>query len=177
MGAPWHTVVELIRGLRSTPAQDLSNNGEKRVRAPDAWDVATFGGDNFVKDDFIGNHHREIGNSRTIEHPFHEIPRRNPLPRTRGIFFRVCYRGNPSELKWLWLAESRFRRQDNRRSRQSVQDRDSWTGCTGRLLRKREEVRTEGWLGAARWCARNFADRRILHPAVNVRGVEKENRR
>jgi len=41
-GAPWHTVVELIRGLLFS-AQNPPNNGERRVRAPEAWDVPRSG--------------------------------------------------------------------------------------------------------------------------------------
>ena len=72
-------------------AESTKQRGETRA-CPWGLGCATFGGDNFVKDDFIGNHRRETRNSRIYQasssarQNSHKknFPKGNP---THGIFF------------------------------------------------------------------------------------------
>lgn len=149
-GAPWYTVVELIRGLLSS-AQDPPNNGERRVRAPEAWDVprsgAIISSRTILSEIIIVRQETQ----ELIEHHFREtnLPQKDFSKDSRNFFsILVDHRDNPSKLKWLWLVELGDYNgrtigdhgSPSKRSRES----SNWS------LRKRRNIRTKGWPGVTR---------------------------
>jgi len=101
-GAPWHTVVELIRGLLFS-AQNPPNNGERRVRAPEAWDVprsgAIISSRTILSEIIVVRQETQefITSARQNSHK-KNFPKGNP---THGIFFSSTIETTPSKLKWL----------------------------------------------------------------------------